>query len=97
FIHHDETHSVCEIQKFRRRWIVRSAQTIDAHPFQDFELTFERACIDRRSKRAQVVMITGAAYLYRFAVEEKTFVDVEAKGANAERRLVTIDHSCALA
>src|SRR5215217_631695 len=41
-------------------------------------------------------MITGAAYLHRLAIEEETFVDIEAERANAQWRLITIDNSSAL-
>jgi hypothetical protein len=42
------------------------------------------------------MMIAHAAYLDGLVVQEETFVDVEAKGANAERGLVAIDYSSAL-
>src|SRR6201989_3105259 len=41
-------------------------------------------------------MITYAANLYGFTVEEEALVDVETKAADAERRLVAIDNSPAL-
>ena len=96
FVHHDEAHAVCEFQKFRRRRVVRSADAVDAHRLQDFELTFESAHIYSSAQAAQIMMIADASDLDLFAVQKKTFLSVEGEVANAERRLVAVNYFAAL-
>src|SRR5689334_15967582 len=92
-IHDDEAHAVGNFEQFRCGRIVRSAQAVYAHPFQDLQLPLDRARVHGGTERAEVVMIAGAADLHRLAVEEEAFLNVETKGANAEWTLVTIDDS----
>src|SRR6185436_17799177 len=95
-IHDDEAHLVCKIEKLRRGRIVRGAQSVHAHRFQDLQLPLDRARVDRSTKRTQIVMITDTANLHRLAIKEESLFNVETKRANAEWRLVSINHSAVL-
>src|SRR6185295_5021254 len=96
FVHDDETHSVGQVQQLRSRRVMRSANTVDAHRFQHLELSLNSPRVDSSAQRTEIVMITDAAYLQRFAVEEESFFDVELERANTERRFVAIDDLAAL-
>src|SRR5215831_8307412 len=75
---------------------MRSTQSVSSHRFQHFQLALERARIDGRSQGPEIMMITGAANLYRLTIEQEAFVDIENKRANAERGLVAIHRAAVL-
>ena len=84
FIHYDETHLVRQFQQLGRRWIVRGSNAIDTHRLQHLELALKAARVYGGAECTQVVVITNAANLYRLAVKEETFLDVEVEIANAK-------------
>ena len=47
FIHHQKAHAVSKLKQLRRGWIVTGANGVDAHLFQNLELPFERAQVER--------------------------------------------------
>ena len=55
-------------------------------------MPLDGARVDCGSQRAQVVMIADALEFHHPAVEEKPLLAIELDGANAERRLISIQH-----
>jgi hypothetical protein len=75
---------------------MRGTKTVDTHRLQHLQLALDGARVDRSAERAEIVMIANATYLYALAIEDEPFVNVKAKGANAEWRLVTIGKPASL-
>ena len=86
-VQHDEAHAVGQVQQFRRRRIVARADRIGAHLAQQFQLPFERAHVDRRAERAQVVVQAHALQRHALPVQQEAARRIEDGGAEAERRL----------
>lgn len=90
-VHDQEAHAVGELQQLGRRRIVASAQGVGAHLREQLELALERAEVERRAERAQVVVVAHPLQLELLAVQEEAAVGVEAQRANSEARLVGVD------
>ena len=69
------------------------ANGVNAHLFENFQLALQRAQVQGRAERPEIVMVADALKLYAFAVEEKAFLDVEFDCANTESRFVAIDQN----
>src|SRR5262245_64280784 len=69
FIQHEESHSVGQLQQFWRRRIVGGADGIAAHLAQEVQLTLRRALIERRSERAEIMMIVDTLKADTLAVD----------------------------
>src|SRR3989442_623972 len=96
FIHYNYSHSIAEIEQLGRRRVMARANRVDAHLFQDFDLSLQSSNVERRPERSKIVMIANALEPNVFAVEKDPFVWVELDRANAEDGLVTIHHFPAL-
>src|SRR3981081_2010837 len=68
-----------------------SANRVDTHLFQDFELPLQGPHIESRAERSQIVMIANAVDLYLLAIEKEALVYVETDRADSEDRFVSID------
>src|SRR5215213_1482263 len=85
-VHHQETHAVAQIQKFRGWRIMRCANGIHAQSPERFQPSLPRAQRDSRAKSAGIVMKTDALDLEVVPVEPEARRGVEMKLANTERR-----------
>jgi hypothetical protein len=62
-VHHQEAHAVGELEQLRRGRVVARADRVRAHALQDLELALERAAVDGRAERAEVVVVADALQL----------------------------------
>ena len=89
-VHHNEAHLVAQIQQLRSRRIVARADGVDAGLAQNFQLPLQRADVDGRAERAEIVVVANAVQLDVLAVKKKSFVHGELRSADAKRRFVNI-------
>ena len=90
FVHHHHAQAVAQIEQFRRGRIVAGADGVAAHFLQDLNLPLQRAGVDGRAERAEVVMVANAVERHALAVQQKSVVRRELDGADAERRFVAV-------
>ncbi len=80
----------------RRRRIVARADRVAAHLLQDLQLALHRPVVERHSQRAEVRVIARPVHLHVLPVEKESRVGIELDRADAERRLVAIEHRVVL-
>ena len=85
-VHHQHAHPVAQIEQFRRGRIVAGADGVAAHLLQNLNLPLQRAGVDGRAERAQVVMVANAVESDALAVQQETVVGGELDRADAEGR-----------
>ena len=81
FILYNKAHAVAQFQQFGCWWIVRRADTVASHLFEDFQLTLQRAVINGSTQTSQVVMQAHALYFHGFTIERKALLRIEGKCA----------------
>jgi hypothetical protein len=96
FVHHHHAQAVAQIEQLRRGRIVAGADGVAAHGLQDFNLPFQRAGVDGRAERAEVVMVANAVQRHASAVQKKSVVRRELNRADAEGRFITVHHFAVL-
>ncbi len=91
FVHHQKTHAVAQIEKFRRRRIMAGADGVGAHLPEQIETALPDFNGNRRTQRAGVLVKTDALELHRLPVERETLIGIEMKKTNANRKRMRID------
>ena len=92
FIHDEEPHVVRQVEKFRRRRIMRCADRIDAHILHDLQLTRQCADIRNRAKAALVMMQADTMHLHWHAIQRKSRIRIKTEEPHTERRLRRVEH-----
>ena len=90
--HHHEAHLVAEFHEFGRGHVVRGADGVAAHFFQQGQLVAQGGLIDGGAERAKVVVVAHALDLAPLAVEIEALVGNQREGADAEAGLVLVQH-----
>src|ERR1051326_997053 len=77
FVHNHETETVGKVEQFRSGRIVAGADGVVAHFFENLKLSLQRASVDGRAQRAEIVVIAHAVERHALAIEQKAFVRSE--------------------
>src|SRR5208283_4090798 len=94
--HHDEPHSIGQVEQFGRGRVVRGPQRVATHLLEDFELPLQRAKVQRRTERAEIMMVARAIQRNSAAIELETVARCELDRAEAKGLVVAIDDLLAL-
>ena len=92
FIHDEKAHAVGQLQQFACGLVVRHADGVAAELAQHLQLPFRRAPVERRTQRAEVVMLVDALDANTFAIDEQA-VRLAFDGADAETGFVNVEDS----
>src|SRR5262249_19133698 len=77
FIHHDEAEAIGDVEQFRSGRVMTGANSVTAHFFECFELTFECAAVNGGAERAEVMVIANAVQRNTLAVQKEAVVSGE--------------------
>ena len=89
-IHHNESHTVAQVEQLRSRGIVGAAYAIASHLFQNLQLAFDGTNIHRCAQATQVMMHAHSVYLHRLSIEGKAFLRIKAESTDAHRSFITV-------
>ena len=87
----EEAHLVRQVEQLARRRVVRHPNGIHSELLQDFQLTFGRSVIERRSYRSKIVVFIDTLDSDALAVDLKTFASGEYEVTDAKSRFVFVD------
>ena len=90
-VHHEDAHTVTEIEKFGSRRIVTRAEGVNSHFLENLQLAFRSAGIECRSQCSEVVVVANTVELNALSIEEKPAVCFELDRSDAESSLVGVD------
>ena len=96
-VHDEEAHAVGGLEQLRSRRVVARADGVRAHALQDLELALDRAPVDGRAQRAEVVVVAHALQRDATAVQEEALVGAVLDRPDAEGRLVPVENGVARA
>src|ERR1700761_5492060 len=69
FVHNKKAHAIAHIEKLWSRWIVRGANGIRAHFFEDFQAALPNALGDGSTDRTRLMMDASTVELYMAPVQ----------------------------
>jgi hypothetical protein len=85
-VHDQEAEAIAQVEKLRRRRVVRGADGVGAHRLQRLQPAAPHRLRHGRAEAARVVVEVDAPHLQPAAVEHEATILVVGDGADAERR-----------
>ena len=96
FVHDQESHRVAQVEELRREGIVAGSDRVASHLAEGFKAPFPDALRHGTAHAAGLLMKTDAIQFDVFAVEQESSIGVEESFADADGRVVGIDHAACI-
>ena len=93
FLNDHQAQLVANLQQLVGRRVVGDADSIDAHPLEDFHLSLDGTVIRHSAQCALVVVHTHAVELHPLAVEEEAVVDGKLRPTESKAALITVGNN----